>query len=62
MAFLDVEAAVHWSYLMYILMMTLDILSNAEAGAHCIDSPYAFPCYNILQREYTAQYTQTNMN
>jgi hypothetical protein len=40
-------------------MPSLDV----EAGAHFIDSPYAFPHYTgtILQTQFTAQYTQTNM-
>jgi hypothetical protein len=52
---------VSWTSLVHFFIMTVDVSSDAEAGAHRIDSPYAFPRYNILQREFTAQYTQTNM-
>jgi hypothetical protein len=50
-----------WTSLVNFFTMPVDVFSDAEAGAHLIDSPYAFPRYNILQREFTAQYTKTNM-
>jgi hypothetical protein len=36
------------TYLTRFFMMTIDVFSDAEAGAHFIDLPYAFPHYNIL--------------
>jgi hypothetical protein len=46
------------TYLVRFFMLTSDVFFYAEAGAHFIDSPYAFPHFNILSIEYTAQYTQ----
>jgi hypothetical protein len=46
--FFVAEAEAILTYLMQVFMMTVEIFFNAEAGAHCIDSPYAFPYFNIL--------------
>ena len=42
------EAAAILTYLVHLIMMTIDVFFYAEAGAHFIDSPYAFPHFNIL--------------
>jgi hypothetical protein len=42
------EAAAILTYLVQFFMMTIDVFFCAEAGAHFIDSPYAFPQFNIL--------------
>jgi hypothetical protein len=31
------------TYLLHSLTVTIDVFSDVEAGAHFIDSPYAFP-------------------
>jgi hypothetical protein len=41
-------AAAILTYLVHFFMMTVDVFFYAEAGAHFIDSPYAFPHCNIL--------------
>ena len=42
------EAAAVLTYLVHFFMMTIDVFFYADAGAHFIDSPYAFPHFNIL--------------
>jgi hypothetical protein len=42
------EDAAVVTYLVQSFMMTIDVFFYAEAGAHFIDSPYAFPHCNIL--------------
>jgi hypothetical protein len=36
------------AYLTHFFMMTIDVFSDAQAGAQFIDLPYAFPHCNIL--------------
>jgi hypothetical protein len=37
-----------WTSLVRFFMTTVEVFSDAEVGAHFIDSPYEFPRYNIL--------------